>query len=529
MKNQFKIIRISMITLGLSLLMLFKANAQVGIGTSSPEASAKLEITSATKGFLLPRMTGNQRDAIVSPVAGLKIWCIDCGSTVPYGEAQIYNGAIWTNLVGGTIKSVIVPGTNTITGATSPIGIGTNSPNSSAMLDITSNTQGFLPPRMTAAQRDAIVSPVAGLEIWCIDCGATAPYGEAQIYNGAIWTNLEGGTIKSVTVAGTNTSGGAISPIGIGTNTPAASAALDVNSTSKGFLIPRMTSTERNRMEPASTAAGLQVWCSDCNAGAGELSIYNGEQWTTSSGTIANATPPTGGNAICDGTRPTVVKEVVTTTGKIWMDRNLGASRAATSSNDYFSYGCKYQWGRGNDGHASINYTSSTAGTSVNGTTTTLSSGDVPGNAQFIRGNTSASAYGSSPNPDWRTSANDNLWQGINGINNPCPAGFRVPTQTEIVNELNTNLDFNGTSYYYSISSAFSNILKLPASGDRYMSNNTNELISNLNSLTRLWTSSINSGTTVNGQARMLEAGSNYGFTNNMTRSWGLAVRCIKN
>lgn len=413
--------------------------------------------------------------------------------------------------------------------AFSQLAIGTNSPHSSAMLDITSTSKGFLPPRMTGAQRDNIVLPVAGLEIWCTDCGSSAPYGEAQIYNGLIWTNLVGGTIKSVTVPGTPTSVGATSPIGIGTNTPSASAALDVNSISKGFLIPRMTSTERNKMEPASTAAGLQVWCTDCNAGAGELSIFNGSQWTTSSGTIANMAPPSGGNAICDGTRPTVVKEIVTTTGKTWMDRNLGASRAATDSNDFFSYGCKYQWGRGNDGHASINYTSSTAGTSVNGITTVLSLGDVPGNAQFIRGNTSASAYGSSPNPDWRSSANDNLWQGINGNNNPCPAGFRVPTQTEIVNELNTNRDFNGTVYYYSISTAFSNILKLPASGDRYMSNNTNELISNLNILIRLWTSSINSGTTVNGQARVLQAGSNYGFVDNMTRSWGLAVRCIKN
>ena len=39
------------------------------------------------------------------------------------------------------------------------------------------------------------------------------------------------------------------------------------------------------------------------------------------------------------------------------MDRNLGASRAANAKNDYQAYGCLYQWGRGNDGHASITYT----------------------------------------------------------------------------------------------------------------------------------------------------------------------------
>lgn len=46
------------------------------------------------------------------------------------------------------------------------IGIGTSSPNTSAALDITSNTKGFLPPRMTAAQRTAISSPAEGLLVF---------------------------------------------------------------------------------------------------------------------------------------------------------------------------------------------------------------------------------------------------------------------------------------------------------------------------------------------------------------------------
>jgi hypothetical protein len=46
------------------------------------------------------------------------------------------------------------------------VGIGTNSPNASAQLDVTSNTKGFLPPRMTSTQRDAITSPANGLVIF---------------------------------------------------------------------------------------------------------------------------------------------------------------------------------------------------------------------------------------------------------------------------------------------------------------------------------------------------------------------------
>jgi uncharacterized protein (TIGR02145 family) len=46
----------------------------VGVGTTSPVASAKLEIASTTQGFLPPRMTTAQRDAIVSPATGLVIF-----------------------------------------------------------------------------------------------------------------------------------------------------------------------------------------------------------------------------------------------------------------------------------------------------------------------------------------------------------------------------------------------------------------------------------------------------------------------
>ena len=409
--------------------------------------------------------------------------------------------------------------------AFSQLAIGTNSPHSSAMLDLTSTTQGFLPPRMTGAQRDAIVSPVAGLEIWCLDCGSTAPYGEAQIFNGTIWTNLAGGTVKSVSVPGTNTSGGATSPIGIGTNTPSSSAALEVNSTTKGFLVPRMTSTERNRIEPPSSAAGLQVWCTDCNAGAGELSIFNGEQWTNSSGALASFAPPFGGSAICDGTRPTVIKEVTTSTGKTWMDRNLGASRVALTSGDYFSYGCFYQWGRGNDGHASMNFTSSTSGAPINASTSTLSTTDTPGNSLFITGTLNTVTYASNPGPDWRSGGNDNLWQGVNGTNNPCPSGFRLPTISEIQAELNTNRNLSLNTTGIQVSTVITNLLKFPASGDRRGDLGT---FSNGNVIFRIWSSTIFNADS-SGRSVGFEAQSSTSFQQRFNRVWGFPVRCIKN
>lgn len=80
---------------------------QLSIGTSSPQSSAVLNVNSTTQGFLPPRMTFNQKTAISTPVAGLVLWCTDCGAK---GELQVYNGTEWTNMIGGvaSIKPPVV-------------------------------------------------------------------------------------------------------------------------------------------------------------------------------------------------------------------------------------------------------------------------------------------------------------------------------------------------------------------------------------------------------------------------------------
>jgi len=77
----------------------YSLRAQVAINTdgSSASGTAMLDVKSTTKGFLPPRMTQAQRNAIGSPVAGLTVWCTDCGD---YGEMQVYNGTEWTNMIG---------------------------------------------------------------------------------------------------------------------------------------------------------------------------------------------------------------------------------------------------------------------------------------------------------------------------------------------------------------------------------------------------------------------------------------------
>lgn len=62
---------------------------RVGIGTADPAASAIFELVSTTKGFLMPRMTTSQRDAISSPATGLFVF------NTTTGRLNYYGGAAW--------------------------------------------------------------------------------------------------------------------------------------------------------------------------------------------------------------------------------------------------------------------------------------------------------------------------------------------------------------------------------------------------------------------------------------------------
>jgi hypothetical protein len=74
---------------------------------------------------------------------------------------------------------------NVLLGTTSgQVGVGTNSPDTSSLLDVSSTTQGFLPPRMTQAQRLAILSPAEGLIVYDITNSALG------IYSGGGWRKL---------------------------------------------------------------------------------------------------------------------------------------------------------------------------------------------------------------------------------------------------------------------------------------------------------------------------------------------------
>jgi uncharacterized protein (TIGR02145 family) len=220
----------------------------------------------------------------------------------------------------------------------------------------------------------------------------------------------------------------------------------------------------------------------------------------------------------CNPKFQTAVVEVTSLTGRKWMDRNLGAEQVATSLTDEKAYGDLYQWGRGADGHHCRNSSEQTTRSSLNN----------PGHSKFITV-TRSTTY---PENDWRDPQNNNLWQGVNGTNNPCPEGFRLPTDVEARAE---RLTWSSQSHI----GAFNSVLKLPLAGYRDINGDV-LAIAQGSQYGFIWTSS-DSGTaptetdSYNQYKSEALAFNDTGdkpasaFENPYDRARGYSVRCIKN
>lgn len=208
-------------------------------------------------------------------------------------------------------------------------------------------------------------------------------------------------------------------------------------------------------------------------------------------------------------------------TGRTWMSFNLGATRfPATGQNDALNYGDLYQWGRGNDGHQSLKGTLQTA---------QLYTGTLPAAYNDPLMATIGSKFIATTGLDWLSTNYDGLWQGVNGINNPCPSGFRVPSRLEWNAELPTPTPIT------TIANAYTSFLKLTTGGRR-----TSSLTGAMERTTEgfYWTSTVvgvlGMGTDYSRFSNSYLLGLYSSGTPNVrttlfaNRSMALAVRCIK-
>ncbi len=190
-------------------------------------------------------------------------------------------------------------------------------------------------------------------------------------------------------------------------------------------------------------------------------------------------------------------------TGRTWLDKNLGASRACTTYNDSLCFGDYYQWGRNTDGHEKR--------TSL--TTLTKAADINNAGADFIVDGSSPYEWAATDTTGALRSAN---WSKIDGTS-VCPAGYRVPTNFEIIDELTDSVD----GYTDNID-AFNNFLKLPSSGFRDAVDGGMTMV---NTYSSLWSSTFNATYTTSGYWDTSAAA--HILAN--TRAYGRSVRCIKN
>jgi hypothetical protein len=180
--------------------------SQIGIGTSTPSSSAALDVTSTTKGFLAPRMTNVQMNAIASPVTGLMVYCTDCSPAGFY-----YNtGSAWSSLTTTNANTTTVANdcnTNGFAGSYIPsLAVA----GASFSVKLTNNTS-FTNTTISFAAADLVLSGVTGLTVG-------TPTAVPALTAGSI--TLTGGTSVIVTypITGTPPAAGTLTGVWTKTN-----------------------------------------------------------------------------------------------------------------------------------------------------------------------------------------------------------------------------------------------------------------------------------------------------------------------
>ena len=187
-------------------------------------------------------------------------------------------------------------------------------------------------------------------------------------------------------------------------------------------------------------------------------------------------------------------------TGKIWLDKNLGAAQVCASLDDAACYGNYYQWGRDHDGHQESNSARTSAQAKKSNRAGT----------KFIKRSEDWSSV------DHNGAKRASNWSATDG-SSICPTGYRVPTTTELAAETTA-----ATSPVANNTDAFKNFLKLPSAGYRYANNGDEDYQV---SYGFVWTASaVGSNEANNLQFDVYDAVSKESY-----RAFAFSVRCVKN
>jgi len=168
---------------GIGTQLFLSTNGNVGIGTASPSA-----LLNANGPFSIARTVGTnatQNDTIfriTNSIGG------PLGGTIDFGQCGANYGWIQSRNAGDySLNYSLLLNPN---GGNVGIGTGNANPNASALLELSSTTGGFLPPRMTSTQASAIASPAEGLLLYVTDTNGTFTSKGWWGYNGSAWEKL---------------------------------------------------------------------------------------------------------------------------------------------------------------------------------------------------------------------------------------------------------------------------------------------------------------------------------------------------
>ena len=125
---------------------------------------------------------------------------IRSGATNTTGSNNTFLG-YQADVASGTISNATAIGNGAIVSASNTIQLGNANVTSVKTAGVLSSSAGFMPPKFSAVQRDAIVNPEQGLTIYCYNCGT---YGELEVYNGVTWVNASGSSAAAALTDVTN-------------------------------------------------------------------------------------------------------------------------------------------------------------------------------------------------------------------------------------------------------------------------------------------------------------------------------------